>query len=67
MRENTLMLDKSKFYYLIFKPKGAKNHTITEKMNINGIEIEKVSSARFLSIWIDDELKFKQQYDIHHK
>ena len=36
-------------------------------MNINGVGIEKVSNARFLGIWIDDELKLKQQYDILHK
>ena len=35
MTENTLMLNKSKSYFMIFKPKGGKTMPITEKMFIN--------------------------------
>ena len=65
--ENTLMLNKAKSSYLIFKPKGAKNVTTNEKVCINGIEIEQVKHARFLGIWLDDELNFKKQYEILYK
>ena len=67
MTENQLMLNKTKSYYLIFKPKGRKKTTITEKIYINGTEIERVSCTRFLGIWIDDELRFRKQYDILYK
>ena len=65
--ENTLMLNKAKSYYLIFKPKGVKNVISDEKLCINGIEIEQVKHARFLGIWLDDELKFTKQYEILYK
>ena len=60
MTENTLMLNKSKSYYMIFKPKGGKTIPITEKMYINNTEIERVKATRFLGIWIDEDLKFKK-------
>ena len=65
--DNTLMLNKAKSCYLIFKPKGAKNVISDEKLCINGIEIEQVKHARFLGIWLDDELKFTKQYEILYK
>ena len=67
MTENTLMVNKSKTYYLLFKPKGVKKTEITEKMYINETEIKRVSSTRFLGVWIDDDLKFSKQYEIVYK
>ena len=55
MTENTLMLNKSKSYFMIFKPKGGKTIPITEKMHINNTEIERVKVTRFLGIWIDKD------------
>ena len=66
MTENTLMLNKNKSNYLIFRPKRTKKIDITEKMHIDGEAIEKVTSARFLGIWIDDQLNFQKQYEILH-
>ena len=67
MTENTLMLNKSKSYYMIFKPKGGKTIPITEKMYINNTEIERVKATRFLGIWIDEDLKFKKQFEVLQK
>ena len=49
------MLNKSKSYFMIFKPKGGKTIPITEKMHINNTEIERVKVTRFLGIWIDKD------------
>ena len=66
MTENTLMLNRTKSNYLIFRPKRATKIDITEKMHIDGEEIEKVTSTRFLGIWIDDQLNFQKQYEVLH-
>ena len=67
MTENILMLNKSKSYYMIFKPKGGKTIPITENMYINNTEIERVKQKRFLVIWIDEELKSKKQFEVLQK
>ena len=67
MTENTLMLNKLKSYYTIFKPKGGKTILITEKMYIINTEIERVKVTRFLGIWIDEDLKFNKQFEVLQK
>ena len=61
------MLNKSKSYFMIFKPKGGKTIPITEKMHINNTEIERVKVTRFLGIWIDEDLKFNKQFGVLQK
>ena len=64
MTQNTLIINESKTYFLLFKPKGSKKQEISEKLLINHKEIMRVNSARYLGIWFDEDLKFKKQYEI---
>jgi hypothetical protein len=61
MNENTLIINQDKSVYLIFKPKGAKDTAIKEKLSINGNEIIRVQNTKFLGTWIDDRMKFYKQ------
>ena len=47
MTENTLMLNRTKSNYLIFRPKRATKIDITEKMHIDGEVIQKYTTSWF--------------------
>ena len=64
MTENTLIVNKLKSNYLIFKPPKKKAITISEKMHINNTEITRLKHARFLGVWFDDKLKFNKQFEM---
>lgn len=64
MTENTLIVNKLKSNYLIFKPPKKKAVKISEKMYINNTEITRLKHARFLGVWFDDKLKFDKQFEM---
>ena len=59
---NTLLINKTKTSYMLFKPKDAKIE-ITEKLKIRETEIIRVKTSKFLGVWLDDKLNFKKQYE----
>ena len=58
LNANKLLINKAKTSYMLIKPKGATKIDITEKLKLDGNEVEKVNSARFLGVIFDDKLKF---------
>ena len=58
MTANTLLINKNKSQFILFKPKGNKKTEITKKLMIRDTEIQRVESARYLGVWIDEKLKF---------
>ena len=64
MTENTLIVNKLKSNYLIFKPPKKKAVNISEKMYINNTEITRLKNARFLGVWFDGKLKFDKQFEM---
>ena len=58
LNANKLLINKAKTSYLLIKPKGVKKQEIIEKVMLEGDEVERVKSARFLGIIFDDKLKF---------
>ena len=67
MKQNTLILNKEKTFYILFKPKGTKKKEIKGKLYIDNTEIKQVDSARYLGIWFDEDLNFKKQYEMVYK
>lgn len=58
---NKLSLNESKTHYMIFCPKRTKFSPDSSIISINGKEITKVSSTKFLGIHIEDDLKWNIQ------
>ena len=63
LNANKLLINKAKTSYLLIKPKGVKKQEITEKVMLDGDEVERVKSARFLGIIFDDKLKFDGHFE----
>ena len=47
---------------MMFKPDGKKENNCNDKIKLEGKEIQRVKNARFLGIYIDDKLKFDEQF-----
>ena len=67
MTANTLLINKNKSQFILFKPKGNKKTEITKKLMIRDTEIQRVESARYLGVWIDEKLKFDKQFEMVKK
>ena len=63
LNANKLLINKAKTSYLLIKPKVVKKQEITEKVMLDGDEVERVKSARFLGVIFDDKLKFDGHFE----
>ena len=59
MLANKLALNTDKTYFMLFQPKSKNNLVITLNINLNGIILKQVHSAKFLGVIIDDRLEWK--------
>ena len=59
MLANKLALNIDKTYFMLFQPKSKNNLVITLNINLNGIILKQVHSAKFLGVIIDDRLEWK--------
>ena len=62
LNANKLIMNKDKTSYMMFKPDGKKENNCNDKIKLEGKEIQRVKNARFLGIYIDDKLKFDEQF-----
>ena len=67
MTANTLLINKQKSQYILFKPKKTKKTEITKKLMIRDTEIQRVEKARYLGVWFDEKLKFDTQFEMVQK
>ena len=63
LNANKLLINKAKTSYLLIKPNGVKKQEITDKVMLDGNEVERVQSARFLGVIFDDKLKFNGHFE----
>ncbi len=54
---NKLSLNVSKTYYIVFAPQPSKDHL---KLEINGQQIERKTYGKFLGIYVDETLSWKE-------
>ena len=67
MTANTLLINKQKSQYILFKPKRTKKTEITNKLMIRDTKIQRVEKARYLVVWFDEKLKFDVQFKMVQK
>jgi len=57
---NKLSLNVSKTNFMIFNPYSANHHPIPDTIHLNNQDIQRVNYAKFLGVFIDDELRWDQ-------
>ena len=60
---NKLSLNVNKTKFMLFQSSWKKKHITTPELNINGINIERVSTFNFLGVHFDENLSWKPHCD----